>query len=168
MVMYADGPSTEVEIEIAAAPDAVWELVSDINTPAAFSAEFQRAEWVDDGPAAGARFTGYNRHEAVGEWSVPCTVTGYEPNELFEWTVGDPADKVARWRFTLDPAGQATTLRFSAEMGPGPSGLTPAIEKMPEREEDIVAFRLGEWTANMTATVEGIKNLAEASSSAGR
>ncbi len=167
MVKYADSPSAEVEIDIAAAPDAIWSVVSDINTPAAFSAEFQRAEWVDDGPAIGARFTGYNRHEAVGEWSVPCTVTGFEPNRVFEWTVGDPANKVARWRFTIDPVAQASTLRFSAEMGPGPSGLTPMIEQMPEREEDIVAVRLAEWTTNMTATVEGIKQLAEGAAAGG-
>ena len=48
-------------------------------------------------------------------------------------------------------------------MGLGPSGLTPAIEAMPEREEEIVARRLGEWEANMTATIEGVKAIAEAS-----
>ncbi len=94
-------------------------------------------------------------------------MTGFEPNRLFEWTVGDPANKVARWRFALDPSGQGTTLRFSAEMGPGPSGLTPVIEQMPEHEEAIVATRLEEWTTNMTATVEGIKDLAEAGTAAG-
>lgn len=52
-------------------------------------------------------------------------------------------------------------------MGPGPSGLTPVIEQMPEHEEAIVATRLEEWTTNMTATVEGIKDLAEAGTVAG-
>jgi hypothetical protein len=32
---------------------------------------------------------------------------------------------------------------------------------MPEREDDIVANRLGEWRENMTLTVEGIKARAE-------
>lgn len=46
-------------------------------------------------------------------------------------------------------------------MGPGPSGLTPAIEAQPDREDDIVANRLKAWAANMARTVEGIKDLAE-------
>ncbi|MEM7275831.1 MAG: hypothetical protein AAF547_22335 [Actinomycetota bacterium] len=69
---------------------------------------------------------------------------------------------MARWRFDLAPEGPGTQLRFSAEMGPGRSGLTPIIESMPEREEDIVAFRLEEWMGNMRATVDGIKARAEA------
>jgi uncharacterized protein YndB with AHSA1/START domain len=163
MVKYADGPTTEVEIGIDAPPAAVWPLLTDINTPAAFSNEFQGAEWIDEGPALGARFEGRNRHDVAGEWRVTCTVTGFEPERVFEWTVGDVGSKAARWRYELAPDGAGCQLRFCAEMGPGPSGLTPAIDRMPDREEDIVARRLGEWTGNMTSTVEGIKRLAEAS-----
>ncbi len=46
-------------------------------------------------------------------------------------------------------------------MGPGPSGLTPAIEAQPDKEERIVARRLDEWRTNMQATVDGIKSIAE-------
>ena len=47
-------------------------------------------------------------------------------------------------------------------MGPAPSGLTIAITAMPDKEERIVARRLEEYETNMRATVEGIKQLAEA------
>ncbi len=90
-------------------------------------------------------------------------MTAFEPERIFEWTVGDPESKAARWRYDLEPTARGSRLRFRAEMGPGPSGLTPAIERMPDREEDIVAGRLREWTGNMTRTVEGIKGLAERS-----
>ncbi len=162
MVKYADGPSTEISIEIDAPPAAVWPIVVDINTPAAFSDEFQGADWVDDGPALGARFEGRNHREGIGDWRVPCTVTGFEPERLFEWTVGDVGDKVARWRFELRPTESGSQLRFDAEMGPGPSGLTPMITQNPDAEEAIVEMRLGHWRENMTNTVEGIKALAEA------
>lgn len=161
MVLYADGPATEVETPIAAPPATVWALITDINLPASFSHEFQGATWIDEGPALGARFEGRNRHERAGEWTAPCVVTGFDINRVFEWTVGDPADKVARWRFDLRPDGDGSHLRFSAEMGPGPSGLTPAISAMPDKEEAIVAGRLAEWRANMERTVDGIRNLAE-------
>lgn len=166
MVKYADSPTTSVAVEIDASPDVVWPLLCDINLPGRFSDEFQRAEWVDDGPAPGARFRGYNRREDFGEWDVPCTVTAMEPERVFEWTVGDVANKVSRWRFELDrgDGGTASALSFTAEMGPGPSGLTPAIERMPDREDDIVARRLSQWTANMQRTVDGIKEIAEGGS----
>lgn len=166
MVKYADGPTTSVEVHVDAPTAAVWPLLCDIDLPSRFSEEFVRAEWIDDGPAPGATFRGYNRHRVVGEWNVVCTVTAFEPEQIFEWTVGDVDHKAARWRFDLLPdADGGSTLRFSAEMGPGPSGLTPAIEQMPDREDDIVARRLGEWTANMQRTVDGIKGLAEGTDS---
>lgn len=162
MVRYADSPSTQVEVEINAPSEVVWPYLCDINVPGSFSMEFQRAEWIDEGPALGATFRGYNRHEVVGEWSAVCTVTALESTRVFEWSVGDVDHKSARWRFDLESAGEGSKLRFSAEMGPGPSGLNLAIERMPDREEDIVARRLAEWTDNMRRTVEGIKDLAEA------
>ncbi|MGI9608829.1 MAG: SRPBCC family protein [Acidimicrobiia bacterium] len=161
MVKYADSPSTSVDVHIDASAAVVWPLVCDINTPSSYSTEFQRAEWIDDGPALGATFRGHNHHERVGDWSVVCTITAFEPERIFEWSIGDGDDRSARWRFELEPSGAGSTLSFGAEMGPGPSGLTPAIERAPEREEDIVARRLTEWTDNMRRTVEGIKAMAE-------
>ncbi|MEM9042799.1 MAG: SRPBCC family protein [Actinomycetota bacterium] len=162
MVKYADGPRTDVEIEIDAPTSDVWPLLVDIELPARFSPELRTAEWIDDGPAEGATFRGYNQHPRVGEWDVLCTVTGFTSGSAFEWTVGDPANKTARWRFDLAPLGaDRSALRFSAEMGPGPSGLTPMIARMPEREDDIVANRLADWNANMQLTVDGIAALAE-------
>lgn len=158
---YADGPSTSVEVSIDAPPSVVWPIICDINAPAAFSKEFQGAEWIDDGPAIGATFEGRNQHKVVGEWTAVCTVTAFEEGQVFEWTIGDLENKAARWRLELEPSGDGSIVRFSAEMGPGRSGLTPAIESMPEREDDIVAMRLSEWTGNMQATVEGYKALAE-------
>ena len=162
MVKYADGPRTEVSIDIAAPVETVWELVSDINTPAAYSQEFVKGEWISDEPGVGATFRGFNSHPVVGEWSVLCTMTAFEPGATFEWSIGEETERSARWRFDVEPTEGGSTLRFSAEMGPGPSGLTPAIEAMPDKEEAIVERRLAEWTGNMTATVEGIKALAEA------
>jgi len=159
---YADTPTTEVSILVDAPAARVWALVTDIALPARFSSELQAASWLDDPPGPGARFVGRSRHPAAGEWETTCVVTRWDEGEAFEWAVGDPDHPSARWRFELAPsAGGGTWLSQWAQIGPGPSGLTPAIEAMPDKEERIVARRLAEHTANMEATVEGIKALAE-------
>jgi uncharacterized protein YndB with AHSA1/START domain len=160
-VKYVDGPSVEVTRRIAASPDDVWRLVSDINTPARFSSEFTGAEWVGgaSGGALGACFEGHNRHSAIGTWTTTSTIVGFEPGRTFAWAVGDPEDPSATWRFELMPDGDATHVTFAARIGPGTSGLTPAIEAMPDKEERIIERRLGEFRRNMEATLDGIAAL---------
>ena len=162
---YAECPTVEVEIDVAAPPDAVWALVTDIEVPARFSPEFQGAAWTEgaDGPVLGARFVGRNRHPARGEWETTSTVVELEPGRCFGWAVGDVDHPSARWRFEIEERPGGSTLRQWAQMGPGPSGLTFAIEAMPEKEERIVARRLEEWRENMQANLDGIKALAEGS-----
>jgi hypothetical protein len=47
------------------------------------------------------------------------------------------------------------------QMGPARSGLSFAIDRMPEKEQKIVFVRMREFEANMTVTLEGFKKLAE-------
>ena len=84
-----------------------------------------------------------------------------EHERCFGWYVGPEEMPAATWRFELEPADGGTRLRQWARMGPGPSGLTGAIEAQPDKEEKIVERRLEEWRTNMEATVAGIKRLAE-------
>src|SRR5438270_7581646 len=160
---YADTPTVAVDVFIDASAERVWLLVADINVPARFSSELQESQWLDDakGPVAGARFVGRSWHPVAGEWATTCVVTVCEPGRSFGWAVGDPDYPSAQWRFDLEQDGAGVRLRQWAQIGPAPSGLTPAILAMPEREERIVARRLEEHRANMHATVHGIKALAE-------
>ncbi len=162
---YADCPTTEADVLISAAPPVVWVLVCDIQLPASFSSEFQGGEWLDGmtGPALGARFRGTNRHEAVGTWETVSTIAEFEPERLFGWAVGDPAVPAARWRFSLEPEGSGTRLRQWMQIGPGESGISALIAQMPDKESRILRRRLREHHANMEATLEGIRGLAEAS-----
>jgi hypothetical protein len=43
-------------------------------------------------------------------------------------------------------------------MGPGPSGLTPAIVAQPEKEARIVSKRLAEWQQNMQVNLDCIRD----------
>jgi Polyketide cyclase / dehydrase and lipid transport len=160
---YADGPTVTVEVSVSAQVDAVWKLVIDINLPARFSDEFRGAMWLDDGPAFGARFVGTNWHEALGEWQTTSIVDRYDPPRSFGWRVGDMENPSSSWWFELEERPLGTRLVQGARMGPAPSGLSIAIAAMPEKEERIVGRRMSEFQANMAATLDGIKRLAESS-----
>ena len=160
VVKYSEGPAIEVEVAVAAPAWRVWGYVSDIELPARFSGEFKGAEWIDD-PGPGARFIGRNEHSALGAWETTSWVTRYEPLRAFEWAVSDPDEPSATWWFTIEEVEGGVVLRQGGRMGPAPSGLSIAINAMPEKEERIVARRLEEWRTNMQATVEGVKALAE-------
>lgn len=129
---------------------------------AQFSDEFQEGASLDasTAPRVGARFHGKNQN-SVATWEVTCTVTTWEPDRAFGWCVEDPDAPAACWRFTLERDGDGTRLTYRALMGPGPSGVTSFIAEHPDAEERIVAGRLSAWTANMQATLEGIRGLSE-------
>lgn len=161
---YADAPTVEDSIVIDAPPEAVWQVVADPLRAPEFSDELQRVEWVDDGPTApGRRFRGFNAHASFGEWSVESHIIAYQPNHEFAWAVNDPDDPAAVWRFTLEPVDGGTRLTQWAQLGPGRSGLSYAIRKMPDKEQKIVFVRLREWEAGMARGLAGIKAAVESS-----
>ncbi len=157
----ADAPGVVAEIDIAAPPERVWDLVTDLDVPGQFSAEYVRGEWQDP-PGEGAVFIGHNRREDIGAWEVPCYVAAWEPPAEFAWHTSDPADPGARWRYVLEPIPGGTRLRHLVTLGPGRSGLTWAIRNDPGAEATIIAGRQEALRASMQATVAGIKTLAEA------
>jgi len=165
---YADKPTVEVPIEIDAPPERVWAIVSDIGVMPAASPELQAVEWLDgrSGPGLGARFAGHNRHEAFGEWSTTSVIVEYDPPRVFAWAVGDPEQPAAVWRFSLEPREGGTLLREWVRVGPGRSGLSMAIERMPDKEQKIVFVRLRELEVNMGATLAAIKERAEGAADA--
>lgn len=161
--VYADAPAVSAEIYIEAAPERVWELVSDIRLMPELSSELQEVAWLDGvtGPAIGHRFSGRSAHDALGSWETVSTIIDHEPAHRFAWAIGDPGFPSSIWRFTLEPQGGGTVLEQSAQMGPAPSGLSLAIEAMPDKEQKIVFVRLREFETGMTANLAAIKDLAE-------
>jgi ligand-binding SRPBCC domain-containing protein len=161
--VYADSPVAAVQILIAAPPERVWDLVSEIALMAELSSELQEVAWLDGatGPAVGHRFTGRNAHPAMGEWETVSTVTECDPPYRFAWAVGDPAHPAATWRFTLKPDREGTLLEQWYQMGPGRSGLNIAIDAMPDKEQKIVFVRLREHEAAMNHNLAEIKDRAE-------
>jgi uncharacterized protein YndB with AHSA1/START domain len=160
---YADKPTVQVKTWIDASPRRVWELVSDISLMPGMSHELDSIEWLDGATeaAVGARFVGHSKHEALGEWATTSQVIECEPERVIAWAVEDAANPTAIWRFRLEPKDGGTELSQWMQMGPARSGLSFAIDRMPDKEQKIVFVRMREFEQNMTFTLEEIKKLAQ-------
>ena len=161
--LIAAGPGVTVEIDIAAPPDRVWELASDINISARFSSEFQGAEWIDaDGPREGASFIGKNKRTDVNrEWETTSYVVACDPPRVFAWNVNDRDEPSAQWRFELEKIPGGTRLRQRLIIGPRLSATGHAMKDNPDRAEQILASRQEQHRGNMALNLQGIKDIAE-------
>jgi uncharacterized protein YndB with AHSA1/START domain len=104
-------PGGEVSLRMAAPPERVWALVSDVTRIGEFSPETFEARWTrgSTGPEVGASFKGHVKRNGVGPtyWS-PCQVTKCVPHEVFEFNVGTDATTVNTWGYRLEPDGDGT------------------------------------------------------------
>jgi uncharacterized protein YndB with AHSA1/START domain len=104
---------------MAAPPEAIWQLVSDVTAVGRFSPETFDAEWLDGatGPALGARFRGHVKRNGWGPvyWTT-CEVVACEPEREFAFTVITGGRGVNTWRYRLEPAGDGTDVTESFEL----------------------------------------------------
>lgn len=164
MVRHADQPTFEESVRVAAPPERVWPLVSDISFLVDASDELQGVRWASgegDVPCVGRTFVGRNSNKYFGEWETTSTITECDEPQTFAWSVGDVDEPNTCWRFTLEPDGDGTVVTQWGRLGYGPSGLHIAIESMPDKEERIVAGRIAEFRAGMRANLDAIKRAAE-------
>ncbi len=96
--------TVRVDQEVAAAPEVVWGLVSDITRMGEWSPESTGGAWVKGatGPVVGARFKGKNRNGRKS-WSTDCTVVEVEPGRTFAFKVTSGPLAVATWRYDIEP-----------------------------------------------------------------
>ena len=108
-----------VTVHMAAPPEAIWPLVTDVPGIGRFSPETFEAEWLDgaDGPAVGARFRGHVKRNGWGPvyWTT-CEVVACEPEREFAFAVLTGGKPVNTWRYRLEPAGDGTDVTESFEL----------------------------------------------------
>jgi hypothetical protein len=156
---YRDLPTVEVTQRVRCDVPTAWALVTDINLPTRCSSELRGVEWLDGSTAVavGARFQGSNENPAAGNWQTTCEVVEVEGERRWVYNVIGMEGPCATWGFEVEPTSDGVLIRQWARMGPGPSGLTPAIVSMPDKEARIVANRLAEWQQNMRANLECVR-----------
>jgi hypothetical protein len=114
-----------VSVRMEAAPEVIWDLVSDVTRIGEFSPETFEAVWLRDatGPAVGARFKGHVKRNGIGPvyWTV-CEVTDAVPGEHFGFAVLMQGEALNRWAYRLVPDGTGTVVTESCWLTP--SGMT--------------------------------------------
>lgn len=96
--MTSTAPTDDVaEIDIAAPPETVWDLVADVTRMGEWSPECYRCSWSGGatGPMAGARFRGWNRYGPL-RWATTSTVSESERGEVFSFVTKESA---ATWTY---------------------------------------------------------------------
>lgn len=151
-------PSHSASIEIAAPPERVWELVTDVTRMGRISPECVGGEWLAGatGPEVGARFRGYNRRGRA-RWTTTSEVIEAEPGRVFAFAVGGAARPSCTWRYRLEPVDGGTRVTETFELPRPLPKLQAAIVRfgtgVRDREDDL--------RHNVERTLEALKSTAE-------
>ena len=96
--------TVSVSRDVAAPPQRVWDLVSDLPRMGEWSPENTGGTWAKGATAAttGAHFRGTN---ALGKksWTTNVVVDTCEPGREFSFEVSAAGFKVARWSYQIEP-----------------------------------------------------------------
>ena len=110
-----------VTVHINAAPDTVWNLVSDVTQIGKYSPETFEAEWLDGatGPAIGAKFRGHVKRNGRGPiYWAKCEVTECTVNEVFGFAVGTAAKPLNNWKYVVAKSGDGVDVTESFALPP--------------------------------------------------
>jgi len=147
----------EASVTIAAAPERVWDLVSDVTKMGRFSPSNTGGKWLGGakGPSVGAKFLGFNKRGLM-RWAPRCQVIECEEATRFAFRV---LDNLSEWGFTLEPNGAEGTVLTQWRNQPVEK---PAVAKVAGK----LLFRGKideEMTEGMRSTLNAIKAVAEKS-----
>ncbi len=149
-------PTAESGIDIAAPPDQVWRIVSDVTRTPEWSPVCHRCEWLDgDGAVVGARFRGHNRLNGA-RWSRECVVTETEPARAFGFSTLFKGDESTRWRYRLDPTAEGTRLTEAYEVV-----MIPPWLRVLRRIPGVAAKSDRDTRWNLSTSLDRIKAIAE-------
>jgi len=104
--MPTSATTETVSRQIAAPPERVWALVTDLPRMGEWSPENTGGTWVRGaaGPALGARFKGTNEN-GKKRWSTEVKVVALDAPRSFEFEVTALGFRVARWGYAIETTG---------------------------------------------------------------
>ena len=144
-----------VEATIAAPPERVWALVSDVSQMPDWSPELVRMlPLKPGGMRRGQWYVGINRRKGV-VWPTRNVVAVLEPPRTLAW---DTTSSGARWVWELSPAGEGTRV---VHRRPVPRRLTLVSRLFAPVFLGGSAGHADELEAGMARTVARLKDVAE-------
>lgn len=143
-------------IVIDAAPEAVYDLVSDVTRTGEWSPVCKECWW-DEGAtgAVGDVFTGRNVLPDR-TWETRCTVIAAERGREFGWLVGD---SLVKWVYSMEPVAEGTRLTESWEFLP--NGIALFRERYGDEADTQIANRTDLAHQGISTTLATMKRLAE-------
>lgn len=107
-----------VSVEIAASPQVVYELVSDVTRMGEWSPECFQCSWTNGATkaAVGARFKARNKGPRGPAWFNTPKVTAADPGREFAFNRSGPGIGSYTWRYVMEPAGTGTQLTESFDV----------------------------------------------------
>jgi uncharacterized protein YndB with AHSA1/START domain len=151
----------QVATEIAAPPETVWGLVSDLTQMGKWSPENEGVEWMKGaaGPAVGVTFKGTNRHGSK-TWTTHGRIIEATPNRSFAFLVNVGPFKVAEWRYELVPTPTGCRVTESTVDHRG------AVARYVGKLATGIGDRDAHNRATMEQTLERLRVAAEAANAA--
>ena len=144
-------------IVIAASPEEVYAVVSDVTRTGEWS-PICRESWWDEGvtgPVVGAAFFGRNV-VPEREWTTRCHVTAATPGRAFAWSVSE--GKV-EWGYLMEPTEGGTKLTETWEFTP--VGQAYFAEAYGEDAPARIAARAQDAREGIPATLATLKRIIE-------
>lgn len=144
-------------IVIAAPPEAVYDLISDVPRTGEWSPVCKECWW-DEGATGtvGDVFTGRNVLPDR-TWETRCTVIAADRGREFGWRVGDD---FVRWMYSMEPTPEGTRLTEAWEFLP--NGIALFEERFGADAPTEVTTRVELAHRGISETLAALKRIAEA------
>jgi len=144
-------------VDVAAPPEAVYDLVSDVTRTGEWSVQCHACEWADPDQAGrvGAVFTGHNR-TGDREWSTRSTVVAADRPTRFAWEVGAG---FVRWTYDVEETAGGSRLTHTWEFLP--AGLDFFATTYGETADAEIAQRSEAARSGVPETLARLRGLLE-------
>ena len=149
----------EVSIVIAAAPEQVYALVSDVTRMPEFSPELLECQWLDGATqaAVGVRFSARNKVTRGPSWVNKPVITALEPGRAISWARTEPFGGTVEWSYRFEPTEGGTRVSESYRVTKPISRIGWLLIGTMSATKD----RRGQLRTGMHATLERLKAAVE-------
>ncbi|RJQ69597.1 SRPBCC family protein [Pseudonocardiaceae bacterium YIM PH 21723] len=149
-------PNATGSVEIAASPEKVYELISDVPNFGKYTAETYRATWLGGPrkPVVGQKFLGWNSNGKM-TWATPVKITAADPGRRFAFQCLGVGFEAGYWQYDIEPTDGGCRLTESSwdKRPRWIAKLADTLIRVKDRPADN--------TRNIAATLERLKLAAE-------